>query len=211
MGGAWGGGVGVAFDEGYRASFYFAHGQLGCRGQFIGYGDYRGAHTVAVGVVLAAVVDEGLEAGDADSYVNDAVAPGAPEGVGDYDGHVHAGAVLDSLAEAGGGGVGVFREEGDDVAAGDVGGVYARVGADEAVAGLGYEHTFVHAHHAHALSQHHLHLAGIFAPAVGVVDGEGGRLDLVKVDTSALGLADDLLSDDQNVAGLQAHAGSLAP
>src|SRR4051812_6075955 len=79
------------------------------------------------------------------------------------------------------------------------------------VAGLGYEHTFVHAHHAHALSQHHLHLAGIFAPAVGVVDGEGGRLDLVKVDTSALGLADDLLSDDQNVAGLQAHVGSLAP
>src|SRR4051812_1707206 len=167
MGGAWGGGVGVAFDEGYRASFYFAHGQLGCRGQFIGYGDYRGAHTVAVGVVLAAVVDEGLEAGDADSYVNDAVAPGAPEGVGDYDGHVHAGAVLDSLAEAGGGGVGVFREEGDDVAAGDVGGVYARVGADEAVAGLGFVDTLFPAPPPHPLSPPHPPPAGVFCPPRG--------------------------------------------
>jgi hypothetical protein len=84
----------------------------------------------------AAEVDERWDAVGADGDVDEAEAPGAAEGVADDYGDFFSRELAESLRDFFGAGVGIFGEERDDVFAGDVGLVDARVGADEAVMGF---------------------------------------------------------------------------
>src|SRR5215211_8129948 len=69
--------------------------------------------------------------------------------------------------------------------------------------GLRDDDAAVHTYDAAALSQHDLDLARVLPVAGRVTLCKRGRLDLAKVDQTALGLADDLVRHDEHVAGTQ--------
>ena len=113
------------------------------------------------------------------------------------------------LAQPRGGGVGIHRQEADDVLTGDVRGVDARVRADEAVARLGDDDAAVHANDPAALPQDDLDLARVLAVAGGRSFGQGGGLDRSQVDQTPFGLAHDLVGHDDYVP--RARSSPTAP
>src|SRR5688500_10902032 len=115
-------------------------------------------------VFLTSEVVQRLQAGDANRYVDYTVTPGSPERVGGDYGHIYARLLLDEFSNARGGCIGVDGEERYHVLARHVGGIYPSVGADEAVARLGYQYALVHLYHPLALPQHDLDLAWVLPP-----------------------------------------------
>ena len=109
---------------------------------------------------------------------------------------------LNCRSYPGGRGVRIDGQQRHHVAAArpHVRGVDAAVGADEAVVGLGDEHAVGHPDDASSLSQDDLQLAGVAVPALGEGHDLRTRLDGREVHDRALGLGDDLLGDDQDVA-----------
>src|SRR5215212_1689624 len=180
-----------------------AHHELGGGGDLVGHREYARLHRVAVRVFQSPVVRDGVHAGDADGDVRYAVPPGPSERVRDHHGHLDAGIFGERVPKLRRGGVRVHREQADGVVSGDVRGVYASVGADEAVVGLRDDDAAVHAYDAAALAQHHLDLARVLPVAPRVALRERGRLDRAKVDQAALGLTDDLVRHDEHVARAQ--------
>lgn len=107
------------------------------------------------------------------------------------------------LAELCGTPVRVHGQETDRVSAGDVGGVHAGVGADEAVAGLGDDDAAVHAHDAAALAEDNLDLARVLPPPGRVLFSKRGGLDGPKIHEAPFGLAHDLVRHHEHVPGPQ--------
>ena len=205
-------GVG-ATDQGGRAAGRLAECELGGRGELVGHGTDRRAHDPAVVVGDAAQVLERRQARHADRDVDDAPAPRPAERVAHDDGKVDPEAALDGLPNPRRGGVGVVRQERDDLAAGraDVGGVDPAVGADEAVRGLRDEHAVRHPDDPPGLAQDDLDLAGVAIPALGKLDGLRARFDRRQVDDRALGLGDDLLGHDEDVVRSEQHREAGGP
>src|SRR6185312_12801819 len=77
---------------------------------------------------------------------------------------------------------------------------------DEAVAGLRDQDAARHPNDPAGLPQDDLDLAGVLAELVGEVVRQRRRLDLAQVDQPPLGLGDDLVGHDQDVAIAQAEA-----
>ena len=98
-----------------------------------------------------AQVDHAGDTGDADGHVGEAAAPGAPEGVRHHDADGDTVPVLEPLADAPGGTVGIDREQRRGARV-DVGEVDPRVGADEAVARLGDHQVAAAPEHPHRLA-----------------------------------------------------------
>src|SRR5215213_8057249 len=129
--------------------------------------------------------------------------PGPPERVRDHHGHLDAGACGERLPESRRGGIRVYGKQAHGIVTWDVRGVYAGVGADETVVGLRDDDATVHAYDAAALAQHSLDLARVLPVAGRVILRERGRLDCAEVEEATFGLADDLVCNDEHVAGLQ--------
>jgi hypothetical protein len=127
-----------------------------------------------------------------------------------------AGVLLHGCADARSGCVGVDRKE-HEPAVRHVGGVDARIGADEAVARLADHDAAVHAHKALRLTQDDFDVPGVLVARLRQLDREGGGLDRVEVDATVLGLGDGLLGNDERVVVLQgdtlcgSSAGDEAP
>jgi hypothetical protein len=68
---------------------------------------------------------------------------------------------------------------------------------------FGDNNAAIHPHDSHRLAQHHLDLARIFGVAFRPVTGKRRRLDRPQIHQPALGLAHDLVGDNQNIAGLE--------
>ncbi len=185
-------GVAADDDEG-QAGGLVAH-EVGGPGQLVGDRGLGHLQDRAEAVARPALVADGGEARQADRHVGLAVAPGAPEGVGDQDRQPQPRAVLERGPQAARAGVGVVGEESHDPGL-DVRRVDAGVGADQAVARL-------HHHGPRRVGQHADRLLHR-QPAA----GGGAVLGRVEPDHRALGLADRLLGDDHHVAVAQLRGG----
>ena len=132
-----------------------------------------------------------------------ALAPWPAERVGDDHGGRCARGLLDLLPDLVRRAVRVLRQQCDGPEFLDVGRVHAGVGADQAVLCLADHHAVVHPYDAGALAQYRLDEAGVLLPLLGVIRREPAGLDVVEVNDAAFRFRDDLLCDDDDVAGLQ--------
>ena len=151
---------------------------------------------------VAPVLD-GPDAGDADRDVALADAPGAPERVGDHHARGDAGQLVEAVANAPRAGVGVDRQRDDGVFTGDVRGVDAGVGADEAVVGLADQHAADGADQPPRLVEDDLDLPRILVVLGGQMIGQLARGDVGEPDRPALGLRHHLVGDHDDVAVVQ--------
>ena len=94
--------VAAAFEEDRGDSVELAHDEAGGGGEFVGDGDGGGAKLASLGVFEAAVVEHGVDSGDADGDVDGAFAPRTSEGVGDDYGHFYAQCFLQASRETAG-------------------------------------------------------------------------------------------------------------
>ena len=135
--------------------------------------------------VGAAEVDDGGDTGDADGDVGQSLAPRAAERVGDDHADVDAEVGAQPVADAPRRAVAVDGQQ-RGVARGHVRQVDARVGAHEAVRRLADDQVAAAAHDAHRF----------------LLDQRLGRRRVFGIDghQAALGLGDDLLRDDDDVA-----------
>ena len=170
------------------------------RRDLIGDRDLRRLELAAVAVGAPAPVVERREAGAADRDVGLAEAPRPAEAVGDDDRGPGAGGGLDLGAQPPGGGVGVLGEERDGVGRGDVGGVDPGVGADPSAVGLRDQDAELGADDPPALAQDELHHARVLVVLGGELARPLAGLHRRQLDHPALGLGDDLLGDDEDVA-----------
>ena len=133
-----------------------------------------------------------------------AFTPGPPESIGDDYGNVRPGSLLDATAYGGGRAIGIFGQERDEALRADVGGVDAGVGADEPMLRLGDEDWSALADDAIALAENELDEARVLLRLDGQTPRLGGRSNAVQRHDTAFRLRDNLLSNDNNVAGLDA-------
>ena len=176
-GGILDGAIPIAANDHHGSASGFAHEKTGGGGEFIGDGKDRGAEKLAMAVARAAKIDESGNAGCADGDVGEAEAPGAAEGVADDDGEALAGSSAKSGGEAAGGAIGIFGQERDEIAAGDVRMVDACIGADETVMSFNDEDA-LRANDAAGLAQNGFDETRIVRHFFGEGDGLGGRLDI---------------------------------
>src|SRR6185436_18200781 len=97
-----------------------------------GAGEERAAQPKALAVDRPTQIEDRFETGHANGNVDQSFAPGTSKGIGD-----NYSATAQPVAEAVGGSIGVGRQQGRVVIAGDVRSVDSRIGGDEAVPGLG--------------------------------------------------------------------------
>ena len=80
--------VAAAFQQDRRGPVQLAHDEAGGGGEFVGDGDGGGAKWTALGILHTSIVQDGVDAGDADGDVDGSFPPGPAKGVGDYDGDI---------------------------------------------------------------------------------------------------------------------------
>src|SRR3954447_25172793 len=186
-----------AADEDRRLARVLVADEVGRGRRFVGDRDPRRAQLAPGAVGPAAPVLERTQAGDPDRDLDLAVAPGAAERVGDHDG----GAAGERGARRGGARVGAARQQDERVRRRRVRGVDARVRAHEPVAGPGDDHAALGAHQLGRLVEDDLDVTRVLAPLGGELPRAVARLDAGEVHDRALGLRDDLVRDDEHVAG----------
>ncbi len=171
-----------------------AHDELGRRRHLVGHA-HLGRHQVSShGVRGAPEVDHRGDARAADGHVDDALAPGPAEGVGDHDRHLAPRDGAQAVADATGRAIRVLGEQGRPPVL-DVGQVDAGIGADEPVACLGDHEVAAAPQDAHGLRLDD-------AEPVGGVVG-------IDPHHATLGLGDDLLGDDDHVAMARSTAAAM--
>ena len=121
----------------------FSADQARDTGKFISDAFLAGVHRVTVTVALAAVVVNGLHAGNADGDFVQTFAPGAAEAVGDDHGNVQRRALLELLQDARRRPVRIERQQHGGLASVDIGDVDAAVGTDQAVSGFGDQYVLL--------------------------------------------------------------------
>src|SRR5919108_5999279 len=138
--------------EGGRDAIELAHHRLGGGSQLVGDGQDRGLQRPTGRIALAEIAAQRREAGHADGDVDEALAPGPAEGVGDDHVHLHARLRAHRVAEPARGAIGIGRQQGHHVGV-HVGLVHPGVRAHPAVVRLGHQHAAVHAHDPAGLAQ----------------------------------------------------------
>ena len=147
---------------------------------------------------------ERRDARDADRDVDDAGAKRPAERVADDYADVAPRPLSDPLANGGGGRVGVERQEHERIRLGRVRCVDAGRCAHEPVAGLRDHERRARAHDRARFAEDHLEVARVVSGRE--LDCRGRRLDVVEAHDPPLGLRDDLLGDDDDVAVLELDA-----
>src|SRR5919202_6677970 len=170
-----------------------AHNKFGGRCQLVGYRQNARGEEMAVEIQRATIVGQRVHTGDPYGNVGDTLPQRPPERVGDDDRKVCSYLRNQGVAQLSCGGVRVYGEETDRIAAGDVRGVDTGVRADEAVVCLRDDDAALHPHDATALAEDDLDVAWVLVVPIGEAFGKGRRLDGVEVHETPLGLAHNLM------------------
>ena len=117
----------------------------------------------------------------------------------------HAGPRRELRTDILAGAVAVLRQQQDVmIVAGDVGGVDAGIRQHIAVAMRDDQHALAMPHDLGQFAKDQLDQPRVLVDLFGELDGARRRRDGAQIDDPSLRLRDDLLRDDENVAGLQA-------
>ena len=85
------------------------------------------------------------------------------------------------------------------------------MGADEPMMRLGDDRALGHFHHAFGFAQNHFHNLWVFLLYLGDLHSEGRWGHSMEIDQSPLGLGDNLLGHDQNIATGEGEILALRP
>lgn len=173
-------------------------------GEFIGDRFATGMQFITVRIMLSAVITQRFHTGDADAEVDQTFSPGAAEAIGNDDRNLETGALFDFTMECGCRAIAIFGKQHGMLAAIYIRHVDAAVGAKESVVCFSDQYSVLAANHSAALTQRQFHDTRIVAelpcPRQRFVRRSDGR----QINYPAFGFGDDLMFDDENVAGEKA-------
>src|SRR5512133_2514650 len=182
--------------------------QSGPARQFVSGGFQADAQLVAMNVAAVAVIAKGFHARQTDRCFRQPFAPGTAERVRDDSRHGEPESLLEGAKDALGGRVGIEGQQRGTSSAIDIRNVHAAVGADPSVPRLRDQHTVALPEDVSAFTHRQFHHAGIVAVPGRPLRRRYARAHLGERDQLPFRFRDDLMSNDQDVAGskLQRHS-----
>src|SRR5438309_7631664 len=149
------------------------------------------------------MVPQRLHASDPNCEINQSLPPGTPEAIRNDHGNIQSRLSLQRAPKIRCGTVRIFREQQCSLASIDIRNIDPTIRAEKSVLRLSDEDSIFPTDHRAALAHSKFDNARIEAVLLGPCDRFGRWLDGLQIDQAALGLRDDLVLNDENVAGVE--------